>query len=607
MNKAKRYWRAIEPLALQNPVPQQWCTWDTEAYRYEAANGEDQVFAVGSVYDGTKSWRFDSLSEFINIIMLTADNAPGDLYVYAHNAVYDLSLTGLKKDIIMGDKLGGFTRAGRYMIEHIVIVKYKRHRKINGVGATQYLYVLDSYQLLHAGLAALSKSFLKQEKYATTDEYAMPPPKWNAFISSDGYNLAAQDSKQLYDILGAFFSNITALSVPFSHTLPSCAFLHFRHKFLKRTLKYPNRKDYVMNILEAYRGGINNLYKPGSFSVSVDYDVNSLYATAMLKPMPGSFLRRTGALTMGDYLGYHSNNYVIAKVEFELPGSVEMSFIVKKMHGKLIPLQAGSLWLHTPEIDWLIKHGASIKITDSYLYELVPDLFRDYVDFWFGIKKKATAEGDSALRDISKLFLTSLYGKTGQHKSYSVFTPNSTPAQVQAPSRLLVVNKDGTKVFITNYGYFTSVIDEQDPKYSPELAGATTAYSRIILADYVERAGIGNVIYVDTDSIHCTGHYLDDCLGSGLGELKIEAEGPAVYRAPKVYNIGDVVKFKGVNVRRAEKLTDKSWRVRQFSRTKDVKWSGVSVRDKIKTMTFTNDKFKWVNGKAVCWRQDELE
>ena len=94
-------WRYIKPLKNPMELPIKFLAWDTEAYRYKTDYGEKQQIAVGCLYDGINTEKFTSLSEFFQkIAKLIRNNTAKDIYIFAHNALYDIALIGFKKFII---------------------------------------------------------------------------------------------------------------------------------------------------------------------------------------------------------------------------------------------------------------------------------------------------------------------------------------------------------------------------------------------------------------------------------------------------------------------------------------------------------------------------
>jgi hypothetical protein len=575
---------------------------------------------------------FYDYPEMLDFITQAAKKVTDDVYVFAHNALYDFSLTGLKKFIIQGLDIsigkGEFKRQDKFMVENIIWVRYDRHYRLNGKVRIQHLFFVDSYQYLNSSLKKLAASFLGEKKYAQK-EYDYDYKEWNKYIAANGADLAMDDTVKLYNILKSYFTFLKENDVPFSFSASANAFSHFRYKFLHRVLYFPNDEPYLKALLEAYRGGFTNLFRPGKHKKVIGYDVNSLYSYSMKgRKMPVSFVKRVDMLSTENYAAVKKKFYVIANVKFSLPESERISFIVKNINGKLYPLRSGELYLHEPEIDYLIEKGANLTIGEAFIYKCSYNLFDEYIDFWYGLKKKADAAKDEAKRAMTKLFLNGLYGKFGQHKAHSELRKKDVPEVFDSPARLLLI-EGGKKTVVTDYGYFVSVRKDGDPRYSLEIAGAVTAVARMVLRGYIEAAGIDDVIYCDTDSIHTTTRSLDRFVGNNIGQLKVEEEGSGEYFAPKVYSIypttsktalmvvkdpqihlkpaaGPIIKYKGVNIYKSKQLDAYTWQVKQFSRTKDVAWEGVRVINRIKTMTLKNDKFKWIDGKAYCWTEEEI-
>jgi hypothetical protein len=68
---------------------------------------------------------------------------------------------------------------------------------------------------------------------------------------------------------------------------------------------------------------------------------------------------------------------------------------------------------------------------------------------------------------------------------------------------------------------------------------------------YIEKAGMENTFYCDTDGliVNAEGRsrFSSGCFGRGLGQLKVECEATGgVLRAPKDYDFGDRHKTKGL-------------------------------------------------------------
>jgi len=69
--------------------------------------------------------------------------------------------------------------------------------------------------------------------------------------------------------------------------------------------------------------------------------------------------------------------------------------------------------IFSEEAKYAVKYGYKVKIEYSYLFERGKDLFKDYVNDHFDLKKNST---DPVQKNIAKLFLNSLYGRFGMNE-----------------------------------------------------------------------------------------------------------------------------------------------------------------------------------------------
>jgi len=591
-------------------IPITFITFDTEAYRYKIENGERQVFAYGYIYNGKFGSYFKNKNEFINFIKQFILERHGIIFIFAHNIIYDLKLIGLLNDIIKGiDPFNMNFKISKFMLDNVVWIEYKHIIKVNNRQITQKVIFLDSYQYLPLPLRQLEKDFLNSDKPITTEEYELEPEKWNKFLDQKGMELVKDDTIKLYEILKIAFNEFRSMNLSFGYSLPNMAFQNFKKLFLKdRELIFPEDKDYIENILQAYRGGFVNVFELGKFDHIVDYDINSLYPYVMKNhKLPIAYEKELHNITLDQYLKLKENHYIIANVDFSL--DVDISMIVKRINNKLYSIKSGNVWIHEPEIDYLIENKAQIKFNTVYLYKYSYDLFNEYIDMFYNIKKNSN--GNKARKTIAKLFLNSLYGKFGQHKSHTEYIPlnDNEIMDLQEPIRMIEIEPDGKRIITTNYGEFLTRKKEEKVSYAPEIAGSITAYARMKLYEYIKKAGFENVVYCDTDSIHCKGHYLDQYISEDLGMLKIEKEGSGEYLAPKFYQINNEWTTKGISKKDILLQKDENkqiWLSKRFEKVKTINKNGVIVRNVIKTLKFENDKFKWIGKRGYSFEEKEI-
>ena len=201
-------------------------------------------------------------------------------------------------------------------------------------------------------------------------------------------------------------------------------------------------------------------------------------------------------------------------------------------------------------------------------------------------------EENGALKQIAKLFLNSLYGKFGQRTrlfdkigeceredGYEVVFDMETGERITyrfLNGEIWVESKD----YIEGENSFVAI------------ASAVSAYARCYLWSLIEKAGLENVFYCDTDSliVNEEGYerlrdYLDDYK---LGYLKCEGVAEeVVIRNAKDYTFGEEVKRKGVK-KDAVEIAPNIFKQEQFERLRSAWRKGrvneVIVKEQIKEL-----------------------
>jgi hypothetical protein len=173
------------------------------------------------------------------------------------------------------------------------------------------------------------------------------------------------------------------------------------------------------------------------------------------------------------------------------------------------------------------------------------------VDFFYGERLKASAEGDTATEGITKLFLNSLYGKFGQRGERWEMVGESEDLDVRYWDYY-----DATGGELIKFRQFAGVIErlqgEAEARDSfPAIASHVTAYARLYLWRLMRQAGLGNVYYTDTDSLMVNRAGLDNLADriapNELGALKVEWESDNVtIHGLKDYVVDGKRKIKGI-------------------------------------------------------------
>ena len=351
----------------------------------------------------------------------------------------------------------------------------------------------------------------------------------------------------------------------FKSTIASQALNVFRHSFMNNDIVL--HSNLYVNTVErdAYLGGRTECFFIGDIPEDKIYglDINSMYPYVMKQGhLPSMYNGRIDEQKPKYILEIMENNYVIADV---------MISTTKPFHGikwldqrykilnseniirgqKLIfPVGTYSTYLHHDELRYAIENDFLIHVRGLYLYK-PNDLFSKYVDFFNEVKVKATINENMTDRLIAKLFLNSLYGKFGQqHHDMGIIAKN-----VNLDLGVTEVINIDNHIKFTDFTWFNDLWREYtngESSFSfPAISGAITARARLLLWDYIEKVGMENVYYCDTDSIYTNeiGYQklLPSMHNSRLGAMALEAElNNMIVNGAKDYKKDGIRVVKGV-------------------------------------------------------------
>lgn len=352
----------------------------------------------------------------------------------------------------------------------------------------------------------------------------------------------------------------------FKFTLASQAFNVWRYKFMNVRPYITLRPDILEIERNAYYGGRTETFIIGKIPEEKVYyvDINSAYPYSMKMELPTEplFPPRTNPTYKG-FLFNLKNNYVIADVSL----NTKLNAFPLRYKDKLcFPIGEFRTILHQPELEYAVKYDL---IDEIHVYQAYrkSNIFNDYIDFFYGIKERATIEHNGTQRLIAKLFMNSLYGKFGQVWKHTDKVGNNKSLQCY-----IINNRDNKTgrdfIELCWYGDIYKSWNEGEDKFSiPSISGAITAYGRMLLWDYMQICGMENVYYVDTDSImtNFTGYknlkpYIDD---TKLGYMALEDTSNHVFiHGAKDYEFNSERKIKGVPKTAIETMVD----VFQFTR-----------------------------------------
>jgi hypothetical protein len=474
-----------------------------------------------------KSYVFKSVSEFWSLLdsLMVCGTS---LYIIAHNTAYDYGLADLDGYIDSRDMV-----IGKFVIGSSFIVE---------AGSPEFKWsikVIDTLNWFKQPLAKMAKFFGLEKGeienfQIASDEELLP------YCMNDT-RIVAETVKYYIDFLDKHdLGN-------FAPTAAGQAFNAYRHRFMKNDIMiHMNQKLYELE-QGSYRGGRTDIFKQGEFDDIVKVDINSMYPYIMrneLFPIRPISMAPVKGITVKELQDELYRNFIVGKFMIEIN---EPAIAIKR--DKLIfPVGKFSAYLTTPELSLVMEHGKILECQEVAIYEQ-DYIFRDYVDYFYDLKTNAS---DTSIRELSKLFLNSLYGKFGQRqlggisevKDEILLEEIKIAQQYSSQGQGNIIYHDGYKLM--KIGEKLYRIDS--PKHlpsnnsSPIISSAVTAYSRCYLWNLIKVAGLAHVYYCDTDSIFLDRQGYEALDNAGfidpkeLGKLKIEGIGSCILRGPKDYD-----------------------------------------------------------------------
>lgn len=461
---------------------------DIEAYEW------NRVYAIG-IYDGRNVIKKEgnNIKNDVFIEWLLDNLYDGDV-VYAHNGgKYDFLF------IMHFLKAHKEHKIKKMLIIHGSIVKFVV--VYNG----KSIEFRDSFAILPKSLRSLTNDFDVLHKKLEMDyDIGIDDARYEEYFNNDLMGL--------YEVL------LQASDLHEKPTLAANALNIFSNDFYRGRISSNSMK--INNIFrESYYGGRVEIFKMAGQELNY-YDVNSLYPSVMYDfkyPLP---IKNNYEITYS-----LSNKYEgVYKCSIEAP-YLKIPLLPIKHDKKLVfGIGSWSGWYASQELRKAKELGYKVNIIYGYKFLASDYIFREYVEHYYKIKKNSKG----AKKAIAKLMLNSLYGKFGQRNELE-----SWKIDIQGRSKASMY-KDVYKYY--NVGGFNVSVKKfriNAPFMHTEIASMITANARLRLYSLIERAGMNNVYYCDTDSI-ITSSLMNT--SEELGDIKEEAHiDKFIAIAPKVY------------------------------------------------------------------------
>lgn len=474
-------------------------------------------------------WVFHNSQKDINRYIESLYQAKTNLYIIGHNVFFDLQSSGFFRYFaVWGYKLSFVYDSG---LTYILVIK-KGDFTIKVISTTNYFT---------ESLERMGKAFGMEK--STID--------FQSSSESELKEYCKQDVKILIEVMRRWFIFIKEHNCgSFGLTRAAQSFKAYQHRFMPEGLTIHQDETVVKLEREAYMGGRNEAFKLGKVDAKkiYCYDVNSMYPSIMRnQEFPYQLI---------DYLEYPymknlpfimKNFAVVAEI---LVDSDEACYAVRYKDKLIFPVGVFRCFVTTTGLKYALEHGHLKQCYRIAVYEKM-NLFKEYVDYFYHLKVDAKKSGDFAVEKMVKVFLNSLYGKFGQKKKIQVIEPDNTDTDYFRIDTLDIE----TMQMETETFMFGSVLREtgevNGDNSMVSISAHITEYGRFILHNAIKGVGMGNILYVDTDSIYTSQEQLSSSLFHidqhelGAWGLENEYKKMHIYGC-KDYTVDNEVKIKGV-------------------------------------------------------------
>lgn len=371
------------------------------------------------------------------------------------------------------------------------------------------------------------------------------------------------------------------------YTRASTAMAAYLFRHYHTPIYIHNNAEAIKLERDSYKGGRCECFYIGELNNDNYYtlDVNSLYPFCMANnPYPTKYKKISHGVGLDVFRSTLETCSVVAKVLV----STDEPVYALKQDRTIFPIGTFETTLTTPELNYALERGHIKEVIDAVTYEQ-DDIFSSYVNTFYRLRREFTDKDNAEYAEICKKLLNSLYGKFGQkaenwekigkapnHPDEEIMYFCNNPHRV-VRQRYLLGELWELKGYTESFDSF------------PAIAAHVTAYGRMYLWSLMQKAGIGNYFYCDTDSLIVNGKGLE-CLQllinpTKLGSLKLEQEyNQLEIRGLKDYSLPLKTVIKGVR-KNATQIADGIYLQQQWPTFKGLLKSGDANTYTVKNIT----------------------
>lgn len=498
------------------------------------------------------------------------------LYVFAHNAAFDMTILDLWDTI---------TERG-YEVGYAVLESTPFIVQLN-IDRSRVL-IIDTYNYWKQSLEELGMSI----------GYAKLPMPDKGASKEDWDTYCYRDVEVLREVVLGLCNYLNDNELgSFSVSAASMAFSVYKTSFLHTGILLHDRHKALMLERSCYQGGLVNNFVVGKPKAKTIFhlDVNSLYPSCMTGPLPCKFVGDVSNIKPRDFLTKLGDNEACAWVLLES----RKNTYPKRVGSRLCEVMGRvECYLCGIELRKAMECGDVKHIVYASIYETAP-IFQSYVAYFWNERVKAKREGNAVNNIFAKLLMNSLYGRFAMRgRTYvswliDVLRDAYHEEGKEVPAAYL--KKGWMPPNICNAGKWRPLglshslslryvkgeleVELSTGEHTQSFVAVSafiTSLARHKLRSLIDIAGKDQVYYCDTDSLFCSEIAYARLKAAGevdseeLGKLKLEGSAKhAVFYGPKDYEFGDKITLKGIK-KRATKISENTYEQDQFEGIKSV-------------------------------------
>lgn len=379
----------------------------------------------------------------------------------------------------------------------------------------------------------------------------------------------------------------------FCMTKASQALTTYRYRFMKSTIYNHNEQDIIDLERESYLGGRNEAFELGDLKNGpfYHYDINSMYPFVMLKyKYPTRLIDIRDSLTIDELKDYLTTFCCIAEVELD---TNEPIYGIRNNGKMIFPVGRIKTVLPTGSLKVAIEKNHIHKIGKAAFYEC-DYIFKDYIDYFYSLKRLYKEENNEIYTRIVKIFLNSLYGKFGQKNAITeinIDEENNGYYRIENYDAVTGDRWTETELLHTN---IIETGEEEGKLSMVAIPSHVTDYARLLLWKLIDMVGYNNVLYCDTDSLKIREKDKDKINyridNYDLGALSLED----VTKTFRIYGCKDYYTEKGEKIKGVPKnyirINDNTFQYKVFPRMNTHLRKQIEDHYIIQTMIKTNKR-----------------